>query len=96
MESGMNHEDKQGMHPMMPGQHGPMMHGHWRGSWKSPIGLGFFLLTASLALAIFLYTVLNLVGVIIQAEHPASQGLSAQQMQQLEQQSAPASATTGQ
>ena len=68
--------------------HGMHKMGMWKSSWKSPIGLGFFLLTASLALAIFLYTVLNLVGAILQAAHPAaSQGMSAQELQQLEQQS---------
>jgi hypothetical protein len=61
-------------------------HKSWS-SWKSPVGLGIFLITSSIALAIFLYTVLNLVGAVLQASHPASQGgISAQQMQQLQQQ----------
>ncbi len=75
----------------------------WQNNWKSPISLGFFLLAAALALAIFLYTILNLVGTILEATHPAASqdGMSAQELQQLEQ-SAPASdgstampATTG-
>jgi hypothetical protein len=63
------------------------MHKHksWS-SWKSPVGLGFFLLTASLGLAIFLYTILNFVGTVIQLSRPAAQGISAQEMQQLQQQ----------
>lgn len=69
----------------------------WQNNWKSPISLGIFLLTASLALAILLYTILNLVGVVEEAMHPASQGMSQQEMQQLMQQEAPASTgTTGQ
>lgn len=73
----------------------------WSG-WKSPIGLGFFLLTGSLALAIFLYTVINLFVSIEQSMHPVDQGMSAQELQQMEQQeTAPTSAagatgTTGQ
>lgn len=65
--------------------------GMWKSwsSWSSPVGLGIFLLTTALALAIFLYTVLNLVGAVLEASHPAtaSQGISAQEMQQLEAQS---------
>lgn len=34
-------------------------------SWNSPIGLGFFLFTASLALAILLYVILNLIGTMM-------------------------------
>ncbi len=68
----------------------------WQNNWKSPVSLGFFLLAASLALAIFLYTVLNFVGTVLEAVHPAasSDAMSAQELQQLEQ-SAPASGTTG-
>jgi hypothetical protein len=59
-------------------------------AWKSPVGLGFFLLTASLALAILLYTALNFAVSITEIVHPAaSSGLSAQEMQQLEDQAAP-------
>ena len=67
----------------------------WSG-WKSPIGLGFFFITTALALAIVLYTLLNLFVSIDEALHPAaqSQGMSAQELQQLEQ-SAPASSGTG-
>lgn len=73
--------------------------GMWKSwsSWSSPVGLGIFLLTASLALAIFLYTILNLVGAVLQATHPAasSQGITAQEMQQLEAQSGSASGASG-
>jgi heme/copper-type cytochrome/quinol oxidase subunit 3 len=57
-------------------------------SWKSPVGLGIFLLTSTLAFAILLYTLLNLVVSVGEALHPAaaSQGMSAQELQQLEQQ----------
>jgi hypothetical protein len=63
--------------------------GIWKSwsSWVSPVGLGIFFLTTSLALAILLYTILNLVVSIEEAVHPAaSQGMSAQELQQLEQQ----------
>jgi hypothetical protein len=99
MDTEMKHED------MGNGHKGPHMHeGHhhrlWQNNWKSPVSLGIFLLTASLSLAILLYTVLNLVGVIAQVLHPAaSQGMTQQELQQLMQsqgsQSAP-SGTTGQ
>jgi hypothetical protein len=67
----------------------------WSG-WKSPVGLGFFLLTASLALAILLYTGLNFAVSITEILHPeASAGLSQQELQQ-ELDSGAASGTTGQ
>jgi hypothetical protein len=83
MELEMNHEEKHGMLSKL--NHMNEHHHPWQSNWKSPVGLGIFLLTASLSLAIFLYTVLNLVGAVLQATHPASQGISAQQMQQLQQ-----------
>jgi hypothetical protein len=57
----------------------------WFG-WKSPVGLGIFFITTALALAILLYTLLNLVVSVSEALHPAaqSQGMSAQELQQLE------------
>ncbi len=97
--SDMNHEEKEGMmHKLM--HSGPMMHMKggwiWQNNWKSPISLGIFLLSASLALAIFLYTALNFAGVIISATHPqVQQGMTAQELQQL-QQSMPASGSAGQ
>jgi hypothetical protein len=86
----MNHDDK-GMHP----HHPPHMMGGWKSSWKSPVGLGFFLLTASIALAIFLnYILLTIIGTIMQLSHPAtSQGMTAAEMQQLQQSAYVASAT---
>jgi hypothetical protein len=62
-------------------------HKVWQSSWASPISLGIFLLTATLALAVLLYTVLNIVGAIESAMHPASVGdaMTQQEMQQLEQ-----------
>ena len=55
-------------------------------SWSSPIGIGFFFLTGALALAILLYTLLNLFVSVEEALHPApaSQGMTAQELQQLE------------
>ena len=82
MDTEMKHED------MMHAHKGPHMHeGHhhrpWQNNWKSPVSLGIFLLTASLSLAVLLYTALNLVGVIAEAVHPAaSQGMSQQELQQ--------------
>jgi len=81
--------------------HGPHMHGGhhrpWQSNWKSPVSLGFFLITAALALAIVLYTILNLVGVIEEAAHPAASdsGMSQQEMQQLMQQAPASGDTTG-
>ena len=72
--------------------------GMWKSwsSWASPVGLGFFFLTSALALAILLYTLLNLVVSIDETLHPAaqSQGMSAAELQQLE--GAQATPTTGQ
>ncbi len=64
----------------------------WSG-WKSPIGLGFFFITTSLAAAIALYTLLNFFVSVGQVLHPQpqSQGMSQQELQQLEQQAAPTS-----
>ncbi len=85
----MNHEGKEGMmHKFMHGGAMPHMKGGWiwQNNWKSPVSLGIFLLSASLALAIFLYTVLNFAGVIISAMHPqVQQGMTAQELQQLQQ-----------
>jgi len=65
-------------------------------SWTSPVGLGLFLLTASLALAIFLYSILSLVGGILQVIHPASaDALSQQEMQQEMEQMPATSGDTG-
>ena len=86
----MKHEDKMHM-----GHH---HHKPWQSNWKSPVALGIFLLTGALALAIVLYMLLNIVGVIEAAAHPspADGGMTQQQLQQLMQQ-APASsgATSG-
>ncbi|MDR3547829.1 MAG: hypothetical protein P4M11_06125 [Candidatus Pacebacteria bacterium] len=63
-------------------------------SWTSPVGLGIFLLTAVLAFAILVYTLLNLFVSFEEVAHPTttSQSMSAQELQQLEQSS---TGTTG-
>jgi cytochrome c-type biogenesis protein CcmH/NrfG len=99
----MKHDDMNKPHMMNKDMHGgPHHHKPWQNNWKSPVSLGIFFLTATLALAVLLYTILNIVGALEQAAHPASSdAMTQQEMQQLEQQ-APASAagapsaTTGQ
>lgn len=86
----MNHEEMPGMHHkphhMEGGNHGHMMKPWF--SWKSPIGMGFFLFTTSIALAVLLnYVLLSLIGAIMQLSHPANQGMTAQELQQLQSQS---------
>lgn len=69
-------------------------HGPWQSNWKSPVALGLFLLTAALAGAIVLYTLLNigvsLFGILHAPEEPQffQQGIPAQGM------TAPASGAT--
>ena len=100
MESDMKHGEHEHAHGMAMEKHGHM-HGHhrpWQSNWKSPVSIGIFALTVTLSLAVLLYTVLNLVGVIIEASHPAAsqQGMSQQELQQLMQSSqGSAGATTG-
>lgn len=56
-------------------------------SWCSPVGLGIFLMTAAIALAVGLYAILNIVGVIVSLHASSEQhSYSAQDMQQLQQQ----------
>jgi hypothetical protein len=66
-------------------------------AWKSPVGLGFFLLTASLALAIVIFTVLNIAITLTELHSSSSDAVSAAQQQQLEQemQSSGATGATG-
>jgi hypothetical protein len=83
------------MESTSPEAMGPKPHGHhhdehaprpWQLNWKSPIGLGIFLLSASLSFAILLYAILSLIGAILQVTHPASaSGITAQQLQQMQQ-----------
>jgi len=40
-------------------------------SWKSPIGLGFFLVTAAIAAAVALYTIFTLISGIMTLSQPA-------------------------
>ena len=82
----VKHEDKMHemhdkMGPHMGGMH--MMHKmhSWQKSWKSPVSLGIFFLTTALAIAVLLYTILNVIGAVAEAMHPADSGLSAQDMQ---------------
>jgi hypothetical protein len=93
MDQEMKHDEMHKPH-MHEGHH----HRPWQSSWKSPVSIGIFLLTATLSLAILLYTILNLVGVILEAAHPAaaSQGMSQQELQQLMQQQAPTQGATTQ
>jgi hypothetical protein len=92
MDMEMKHEE---MHK------GPHMHeGHyhrpWQFSWKSPVSLGIFVLSVSISFAILAYTILSLVGVIIEAVHPAaSQGLSQQELQQMMQSQGTGADSTG-
>lgn len=56
-------------------------------SWCSPVGLGIFLFTAAIALAVALYAILNIIGVIMSVHSSSAQpSYSAQDMQQLQQQ----------
>jgi hypothetical protein len=91
---GPHHGPMSGGSPMM--MHGKKMRGlNFWATWKSPVGLGFFLLTASLAAAIILYTLLNLFVSVSEAMHPAdsSSGMSQQQLEQELEQAQPTSAT---
>jgi hypothetical protein len=83
-EGEMNHGDKMHEWKMEGHKHGH--HRPWQSNWKSPVALGTFFLTTALAIAVVLYTILNVVGAVLAAAHPADQGMSAQDMQQLEQQ----------
>ena len=74
-----------------PGTHPKPHHMHgirpWY-SWKSPIGIGFFMATGALGLAIILYTLLNFFVSLSQlTQTQSSQGMSQQELQQLMQQS---------
>ncbi len=57
-------------------------------SWSSPVGLGIFLLTAGIGFAVVIYTLLSLAGAIVSVSRSSApqQTMSAQEMQQLEQQ----------
>ena len=44
---------------------------HCWSSWRSPIGLGFFLVTAAIAAAVALYTVFTLISGIMTLSQPA-------------------------
>lgn len=91
----MHHGDKMGEMKMEGHKHGH--HRPWQSNWKSPVSLGIFFLTTALAIAVLLYTILNVAGAVLEAMHPADagQGMSAQEMQQLEQQMPAQGATSG-
>ncbi len=66
--------------------HGAKHHKHDHGtsywaSWCSPVGLGIFAMTSAIALAVTLYAVLNIIGVVISLSQQ-QQSYSAQEMQQ--------------
>lgn len=50
-------------------------------SWNSPVGLGFFLFTASLAFAITLYAILNIIGTFMQLSQASEASSAAAQYQ---------------